>query len=110
MHDLWVACPASCPHNRPLLHSSVGASLHPPRTLSSSLSYRIVNLLDEGLDLQDGLFDVGGETEFVETFSGPNVYRWPMGQRNEYGRPVLLAPALEDGDTRSTRFAKGFVN
>ena len=78
MHDLSVGCPASCPHKppllHPLLHSPAGASLHPPRTLSSSLSYRIVNLFDEGLNLQDGLFDVGGETEFVETFSGPNVY------------------------------------
>ncbi len=39
MHDLWVACPASCPHKRPflhpLLHSPGGASLHLPRTRSN---------------------------------------------------------------------------
>ena len=38
MHDLWVACPASCSHEspslHPLLHSPEGASVHPPRTLS----------------------------------------------------------------------------
>lgn len=38
MHDLWVACSASCPHRmpflHPLLHSPRGASMHPPRLLS----------------------------------------------------------------------------
>ena len=38
MHDLWVASPASYPHQQSLLHPPLhppgGARLHPPRTHS----------------------------------------------------------------------------
>jgi hypothetical protein len=75
--DLWIACTATYPHKQslahPLLHSAVGASLYLPRTLSSSLSFRILDPVDEGLDSQDGLLDVRCEAKLVEAFRRPNV-------------------------------------
>ncbi len=51
MHDLWVAYPASCPHETSflhlLLHSPRGASLHPPRTLSPYSGFDSAELLDD---------------------------------------------------------------